>query len=76
MTTLIEVIETLNAIDIGRQERWLLFGVIKEGSKEIAFKLDLEGKTEWKKGIQVEGLSMSKSRELGKLLTESRKKKA
>lgn len=45
--TLIEVIEILHPIDIWRQEeRWLLFQVIKDGSKEITFMLDLEGKAD------------------------------
>ena len=44
MITLREVIEILNTIDFWRQEIWFLFGAIKEGSKELAFKLDLEGR--------------------------------
>lgn len=46
MLTLIEVIQTLNARDIWRLERWLLLEVIKVGSKEIAFQRDLEGGVE------------------------------
>lgn len=51
MITLREVIEILNTIDIWRQEIRFLFGAIKEGSKETAFQLDLEGKVEQEESI-------------------------